>query len=79
MVFTSVPAELSAKGVESLSLRGEFGRWLKARERWLSVEELHRSFKWKDDLYLEITGHLLEMLKAWGLVKPVEVKLGAQE
>jgi hypothetical protein len=42
---------------------------LKARERWLSVEELHSSLKWKDDLYEEITGHLLEMLKAWGLVK----------
>jgi superfamily II DNA/RNA helicase len=76
VVFTSVPLDLKAKGVESLSLRGEFGRWLKARERWLSVEELHRSYKWKEDLYLEITGHLVDMLKAWGLVKPVEVKLG---
>ncbi len=62
-----------------LSLRSSFGRWLKARERWLSVEELHSSLKWKDDLYQEITSHLLEMLKAWGLVKPKEEKVGKKK
>jgi len=76
VVLSSVPAELKKRGIEGLSHRSEFGRWLKARERWLSVEELHRSFKWKDDLYQEITGHLLEMLSVWGLVKPIPVRLG---
>jgi hypothetical protein len=76
VVTSPVPAELKNRGVEGLSLRGEFGRWLKARERWHSVEDLYRSFKWKDDLYQEVVGHILEMLTAWGLVKPVEVRLG---
>ena len=65
--------------LEGLSLRGAFGRWLKARERWLSVEELHRGLKWKDDLYQELTGHLLAMLTAWGLVKPKQVRVGKRK
>jgi len=76
MVTTPVPGELKNRGIEALSLRGEFGRWLKARERWRSVEDLHRTFKWKDDLYQEVVGHILDMLTAWGMVKPVEVRLG---
>ena len=76
VVTTPVPPELKNRGVEGLSLRGEFGRWLKARERWRSIEDLHRSFKWKDELYQEVMGGILEMLTAWGLVKPVEVRLG---
>ena len=79
VVLTPVPAELRSQRIEGLSQRSEFGRWLKARERWLSVEELHRSYKWKDDLYQEITGHLLAMLTVWGLVKPVEVQVGRRK
>jgi hypothetical protein len=45
-----VPGAEEFRGLEGLSLRGEFGRWLKARERWLSVEELHAGLKWKDAL-----------------------------
>ena len=76
MVTSPVPQELRNRGVEGLSLRGEFGRWLKARERWLSAEDLYRTLKWKDDLYQEVMGHILEMLSAWGLVKAVDVRLG---
>jgi hypothetical protein len=79
VLMSPVTAEQRLQRLEGLSLRGAFGRWLKARERWLSVEELHRSLKWKDDLYQEITGHLLAMLKAWGLVKPKEVKVGKRK
>ncbi|TGH24100.1 MAG: DUF1998 domain-containing protein, partial [Aphanocapsa feldmannii 277cI] len=53
-----------------------FGRWIKARERWLSIEDLYRTYKWNDDLYQEVIGHVLAMLEAWGLVKQVEVRLG---
>ncbi|MFN7899492.1 MAG: DEAD/DEAH box helicase [Synechococcaceae cyanobacterium] len=76
VLMSPVTDEQRKQRLEGLSLRGAFGRWLKARERWLSVEELHRGLKWKDDLYQEITGHLLAMLKSWGLVKPVEVRVG---
>ena len=76
VVTSPVPQELRNRGVEGLSLRGEFGRWLKARERWLSAEDLYRTLKWKDDLYQEVMGHILEMLSAWGLVKAVEVRPG---
>jgi superfamily II DNA/RNA helicase len=76
VILSSVPTDLKNRGAEGLSLRSEFGRWLKARERWTSVDELHRSLKWKEDLYQEITGHLLEMLSAWGLVKAAPVQLG---
>jgi hypothetical protein len=79
VVMNPVTAEQRLQRLEGLSLRGAFGRWVKARERWLSVEELHRSLKWKDDLYQEITGHLLAMLTAWGLVKPKEVRVGKRK
>ena len=79
VLMSPVTAEQRLQRLEGLSLRGAFGRWLKARERWLSVEELHRGLKWKDDLYQEITGHLLAMLTAWGLVKPKEVKVGRRK
>jgi len=45
-----VPSDLKLKSVESLSLPGEFGRWIKACERWLSVEELYRCYHWKEEL-----------------------------
>ena len=79
VLMSPVTAEQRLQRLEGLSLRGAFGRWLKARERWLSVEELHRGLKWKDDLYQEITGHLLAMLTAWGLVKPKEVRVGKRK
>ena len=76
VVTSPVPQEHKNRGVEGLSLRGEFGRWLKSRERWRSVDDLYRTFKWKDELYQEVLSHVLEMLTSWGLVKPVEVRLG---
>jgi very-short-patch-repair endonuclease len=79
VLMSPVTAEQRIQRLEGLSLRGAFGRWLKARERWLSVEELHRGLKWKDDLYQDITGHLLAMLTAWGLVKPKEVRVGKRK
>ena len=79
VLMSPVTAEQRLQRLEGLSLRSVFGRWLKARERWLSVEELHRGLKWKDDLYQEITGHLLAMLTAWGLVKPKEVRVGKRK
>lgn len=79
VLMNPVTAEQRLQRLEGLSLRGAFGRWLKARERWLSVEELHRGLKWKDDLYQEITGHLLAMLTAWGLVKAKEVRVGKRK
>ena len=79
VIMNPITAEQRLQRLEGLSLRGAFGRWLKARERWLSVEELHRGLKWKDDLYQEITGHLLAMLTAWGLVKAKEVRVGKRK
>lgn len=79
VLMNPITAEQRLQRLEGLSLRGAFGRWLKARERWLSVEELHRGLKWKDDLYQEITGHLLAMLTAWGLVKAKEVRVGKRK
>ena len=76
VITIPVPKETKHPGLEALSLRGEFGRWFKARERWRSVEDLHRTFKWKDDLYQELMAHILEVLSAWGLVKATEVRLG---
>ena len=76
VITSPVPQELKNRGIEGLSLRGEFGRWLKSRERWRSLEDLYRTFKWKDDLYQEVAGHLLEVMSSWGLVKAKEVKLG---
>ena len=79
VVMSPVSAEQRLQRVEALSLRGAFGRWLKARERWLSVEELHRGLKWNDDLYQDLTGHLLAMLKVHGLVKPQDVRVGRRK
>ena len=79
VLMSPVTAEQRLQRLEGLSLRGAFGRWLKARERWLSVEELHRGLKWNDDLYQEITGHLLAMLTVHGLVKAKEVKVGRRK
>ena len=76
VITSPVPQELKNRGIEGLSLRGEFGRWLKSRERWRSLEDLYRTFKWKDDLYQEVAGHLFEVMSSWGLVKAKEVKLG---
>ena len=42
VLMNPVTAEQRLQRLEGLSLRGAFGRWLKARERWLSVEALHR-------------------------------------
>ena len=76
VIFSSVTEELKKQAVEGLSWRSEFGRWLKSRERWLSVEELHQGLKWNEDLHTDITSHLIQMLAAWGLVGESEIKLG---
>lgn len=79
VLMNPVTAEQRLQRLEGLSLRGAFGRWLKARERWMSVEELHRGLKWKDELYKDITNDLLAMLMAHGLVNPKEVKVGKRK
>jgi len=76
LIFSSVTDELKQQAVEGLSWRSEFGRWLKSRERWLSVEGLHQELKWNEELHTDITNHLIQMLAAWGLVGESEIKLG---
>ncbi len=77
-VFETVPRDARGKefrGLEGLSLRGEFGRWLKARERWPSQEDLHSTLKWDEDLYTKITQGLVTVLARYHLVKGVELRL----
>ena len=78
VVFETVPRDARGRefrGLEGLSLRGEFGRWLKARERWLSVQELHASIKWDEALYQTITSQLVAVLSRYHLVKQVDLRL----
>ena len=78
VVFETVPRDARGKefrGLEGLSLRGEFGRWLKARERWPSQEDLHSTLKWDEDLYSKITQGLVTVLARYHLVKGVELRL----
>jgi hypothetical protein len=78
VVFETVPRDARGKefrGLEGLSLRGEFGRWLKARERWPSLEDLHTTLKWDDDLYTKVTQGLVTVLARYHLVKGVELRL----
>ena len=62
-------------GLEGLSLRGEFGRWLKARERWSSQNDLHATLKWDEEFYSKITQGLVTVLGRYHLVKGVELRL----
>lgn len=78
VVFETVPRDARGRefrGLEGLSLRGEFGRWLKARERWLSLEGLHAGLKWDEALYLQITEGLMTVLGRYHLVKEVDLRL----
>ena len=78
VVFETVPRDARGRefrGLEGLSLRGEFGRWLKARERWLSVQELHAGLKWDEPLYQQITQGLVAVLGRYHLVKQVDLRL----
>lgn len=57
MVTRPVSSDVKTPGLEGLSIKGAFGRWLKAQERWLSVEDLYRTYKkWNDNLYQEVSG-----------------------
>ena len=77
VVITSpVTRELRVQGVEALSIKGGFGRWFKARERWTSIKELYETFTWNEDLYQELIDHILVMMESWGLVKKTEVRFG---
>ncbi len=78
VVFETVPRDARGKGfrgLEGLSLRGEFGRWLKARERWLSQEDLHATLKWNEALYEQITRGLVSVLGRYHLLKEVDLRL----
>ena len=78
VVFETVPRDARGRefrGLEGLSLRGEFGRWLKARERWLSLEGLHAGLKWDEALYQQITQGLVAVLGRYHLVKQVDLRL----
>ena len=68
-----------ANGVEALSIKGAFGRWLKARERWLSVEDYYLTLKWDEDLYVEIIENIFSLMESWGLVKQSKVRFGNRE
>ena len=78
VVFETVPRDARGRefrGLEGLSLRGEFGRWLKASQRWRSLQELHAGLKWDEALYQEITGGLVTVLGRYHLVKQVDLRL----
>ena len=77
IVITSpVPRDLRVQGVEALSIKGVFGRWFKARERWISINKIYETFTWNDNLYQELTNHIFLMMEAWGLVKKSEIRFG---
>ena len=79
IITSPLPTKTKSTELESLSIKGAFGRWLKARERWLSIEDLYHSYKMNDDIYQEVIGNILTIMEAWGLVKKSEVRLGRRE
>ena len=77
VLLEPIPAEVKNKGLESLSYRSAFGRWLKAAERWSSaLDSFHTIKKWNEDVHKEIAGQLMIVLETWGLVHKRAIPIG---
>lgn len=75
---TCIPRPYRGKGRKDsrflyLSDRSTFGRWLKARERWIAVEPLYPPTGLKQADYERLVDELFSVLADWGLVERVDL------